>query len=122
MEYIIAFDDVEKLCIVVVTGQLKRPDDSIVLQQLAREMYETRGCDRLLYDMRRAEIIGDRMDTFKAGTVPLDSDHKQIKQQVALVYSGDLTDHKFLETASINRGYHVRVFNDMNQARAWLHS
>ena len=77
MEYTTEFDEAEGICTVHVTGRLKRPEDSLILQQLARDMGDKQGCQRFLFDMTQAEIIASKLDTFKTGTVPLDSDHKQ---------------------------------------------
>ncbi len=70
--------------------------------------------------MREATIVGGTVDTFETGTVPADTNHRQGAQTIALVYSGDLSAHKFMETVAVNRGYNVRVFDDADEAREWL--
>lgn len=120
MEYTTTFDGAKAICTVRVKGRLQRPDDSLVLQRLAREIGEEHNCQRFLFDMTQAEIVGGTMDIFTAGTVPADSDRRQARQRVALVYAGDLSDHKFMETVAVNRGYQLRVFDNLDEALEWL--
>jgi len=120
MDYTTVYDKSGGICIVKVTGQHKRPQDSLVLQQLARKMGEESRCQKFLFDMRHADIIGDAIDTYEAGKVPGDLDHTQLSQKVALVYSGDLSKHKFLEDVAVNRGYQLRVFDNLEKAFEWL--
>ena len=120
MDYTTEFDETSGICIVKVTGQHKRPQDSMVLQQLARKISEQLGCHKFLFDMRESEIIADALDTYETGKVPGDLDHTQLRQKVALVYSGDLSTHKFLEDVAVNRGYQLRVFGNMDAALEWL--
>ena len=120
MEYTIDFDISRGICAVRVTGIHKCPQDSLVLQQLSREYADKYGCQKFLFDMSRADIIAGTFDTYETGTVPVDSDRKQLQQRIALVYAGDLSEHKFLETIAVNRGYHIRVFDTEDMAIEWL--
>ena len=38
----------------------------------------------------------------------------------ALVAAGDLSDFSFFETVSLNRMHNIKIFRDMDKARAWL--
>ena len=120
MEYTTEFDLTGEVCTVRVTGRHKRPQDSLVLQQLARDIGEKRGCQRFLFDMTQAKITGGTMDTFETGTVPVDPDKKQTRQKVALLYDHYRDDHKFLENVAVNRGYQLRVFVERGKALEWL--
>jgi hypothetical protein len=120
MEYTTEFDEAKEICTVRVKGRHKRPEDSLVLQQLARDIGDEQGYQRFLFDMTQAEIITGTMDTFKTGTVPVDSDHKQKRQKIALVYAGDLNEQEFMATVAVNRGYQLRVFDTMDKALKWL--
>ena len=120
MEYTTEFDEAKRICTVHVTGIHKRPEDSLALQELARDFGDKRGCQLFLFDMTKAEIITRTIDTFETGTVPGDPDDRQTKQKIALVYSGNIADHKFLEDVAVNRGYNLRIFGDTDQARDWL--
>lgn len=120
MEYTVEYDEANGICTVRVTGKHKRPDDSLALQRFARDFDDERGCKRFLFDMTKAEIIGGTMEMFEIGTVPVDPNHKQKRQKVALVYSGNLDDHKFMENVAVNRGYNLRVFDGIDKAIEWL--
>ena len=120
MKYTTQFDEGSGICTICVTGEHKRPEDSLALQQFARDFGDERGCDLFLFDMTKAEITGGTMATFQTGTVPTDPDHKQVKQKIALVYSGNMADPKFMEDVAVNRGYLLRVFNEIDKAIEWL--
>lgn len=71
--------------------------------------------------MSEAEIIlGETMDNFKVGTIPADTDQKSKHFKIALLYSGKLNDHVFMENVARNRGYNLRVFNNKEEAMNWL--
>lgn len=75
----------------------------------------------ILFEMSEAVIItGKTMDNLTAGTVPSDKDGSQRRTKTALLYSGDLTKHLFMETVGRNRGYNFRVFNNKKEALSWL--
>jgi hypothetical protein len=120
MKYTAEYDETNAICIVRVSGQNKRPEDSMILQRFAGEFRAENGCNRFLFDMTQAEIIGGTWNTFLTGTVPADPDRKQIQQKIALLYVGDMSDHEFMETVAVNRGYDLRVFNDHDKAMDWL--
>ena len=39
-----------------------------------------------------------------------------------MLYADHLADHKFLEDVAVNRGYLLRVFDQMDKALEWLTS
>jgi hypothetical protein len=120
VKYTIEYDETSGICTVSVRVKLKRPEDSIILQQFARDFGNERSCQLFLFDMTQAEIIGGTMDIYKEGTVPGAQDYKQTSQKIALVYSGDLTDHGFMENVAVNRGYRLKVFGQIDKAIEWL--
>ena len=120
MKYTTQYNSDLGICTVTVTGKHKRPDDSVLLQQFARDFGKEHGCSRFLFDMTQAKIIGTTLDTLQTGTVPADTDNKQESQQIALVYARDLDEHKFLENVAVNRGYNVQVFDQIEKAICWL--
>jgi len=122
MEYSYEFDPASGICLVRVTGRHKRPEDSFILQEFARKLGKEHDCQKFLFDMRLAEIIGGTMETYETGTVPVDVDHTQHTQKIALLYEGILSEHKFLETVATNRWYQLRVFNNLDHAMHWLNS
>lgn len=119
MEYTIEHEQPYAVCVVRVTGEHKRPGDSIVLQEVARKIRSETGCKRFLYDMRKANITCNTMDTYVTGIYPAE---KQFEYdfRIALVYSGRMVDHYFMENVVGNRGYTLRVFSDIEWATSWL--
>ena len=120
MEYHYDYEHDSGICTVNVTGDHKRPEDTVLLQQFARDFGKEHDCDCFLFDMTGATITGNFLDTFKAGTVPDDKDYMQIKQKVALLYLTITEDCKFLEDVAVNRGYQLRVFDQLEIAINWL--
>ncbi len=122
MEYTTEFDEVNKICIISVTGQHRRPDDSIAIQKFVRDYHNEKGCNRFLIDMRKAQIIGGETDTFSIGTVPVDTDQKMKKtpHKVALVYSSTNVSEIFLEKVAVHRGYNLKVFSKIDKAIEWF--
>lgn len=74
-------------------------------------------CSRLLIDVR--DVKG-RMSVWE--TFSLVSDHPPAQgMRAAIVDRPENRDwYEFYETVSVNRGYHNRVFTDLDEAVAWL--
>jgi hypothetical protein len=122
MKYTTEFDGVNGICIIRVKGKLRRPDDSITLQKFVRNFYIEQGCCRFLIDMRQAQIIGGKEDTFSIGTIPVDTDLKMktTPHKVALVYSSTNVNEIFLENVAVSRGYNIKVFTKIDKAIEWF--
>jgi hypothetical protein len=119
MRYTINHDINKGVCVVTVSGELKRPDDSIRLQELAYNFRSKKGCKRFLFDMSQANIIGQGYDTFQVGVAPVEKGADR-SFAIALVYSGNMQEHEFMENVLVNRGFNVRVFDNINVAFEWL--
>lgn len=122
MKFTHVFDESSGVCTITVTGDVKRPDDSQILQQFAFEFDKKKGCRKFMFDMTKAEITGGIMEAYNTGTFQADTNHKQIWQKMALVYAEVTDEHKFMETVAVNRGYNIRVFDqfDVDTAIRWL--
>jgi hypothetical protein len=122
MEYTTEFDEVNEICIIRVKGELRRPDDSLTLQKFVFDYHKEKGCSRFLIDMRQAQIIGEKSDTFSIGTIPFDTDKKMktIPHKVALVYSSTNIDEILLENVAVHRGYNLKVFTKIDKAIEWF--
>lgn len=122
MEYTTEFDEVNEICIIHVTGELRRPVDSLSLQKVVRDTYMGAGTHRFILDMRKAQIIGETGDTFSIGSVPVDTDKKMkfTPHKVALVYSSTSVDEIFLESVAVNKGYNLKVFSKIDKAMEWF--
>jgi len=74
---------------------------------------------KFLADLRGAPLLAATIDTFelpgrfaKIGFTP---EHK-----LAIVYSKDESDYRFLETVSKSRGLQIKAFEDFDEAENWL--
>lgn len=112
MNYSLDHDKGIGICIIRVWCENKRADDSMELQKVARDYKAESGCSKYLFDMREATIIGDTISSYYTSTAPLTLGMKPHEYHVALVYSGDLSEHKFMELVAMNRGYSLKVFDD----------
>jgi hypothetical protein len=120
MEYTTDVNESIGICTIYVTGHLKRPDDSMVLQQLARNIDEEHDIQKFLIDMTNAEIIGEPIDALQAGIVPIDPSFKMSTHRTALVYSKRTADNTLMEDTLAKRGYNVRVLYNIDEANKWL--
>ena len=121
MQYSIQHDKQSDICTVQVTGQNRRPDDSLELQQFAIKYQKDTGCFRFLFDMTEAIIIGNTTDAYNTGITPQRLGVEAYgPHRIALVYSDDLSKHKFMEEVLNSHGYNVRIFDDMTAATDWL--
>ena len=120
MKYNVKYNKETGICFVQVTGIVRRPEDSIKLQKVALKYTNKSGYSRFLFDMRRAKIISDTMKTFKTGIAPQIHGLRLHGNKAVLVYSGDIIEHKFMETVLVNRGYDIRVTDNIEEAKALL--
>lgn len=122
MEYTIEFDEANGICIIRVKGKLRRPDNSLTLQKFVFDCHNEKGYSRFLIDMRQAQIIGEKTDTFSIGTIPFDKYRKMktIPHKVALVYSSTNIDEILLENVAVHRGYNLKVFTKIDKAIDWF--
>lgn len=115
------YDEKADIYIVTVTGTIKRPNDSMALQKMGVDIAQKEGYNSFLFDMSEGDVIpGETVDNFNVGIVPSDKDRKSRHVKIALLYSGDLSDHVFMESVARNRGYNLRIFNDKKMALDWL--
>ncbi|MFO7650820.1 MAG: STAS/SEC14 domain-containing protein [bacterium] len=77
------------------------------------------GCRCMLTDLRGTEIGLDKVDLFDIAThFSTHAAPGLSRRAIVAAAAPDLT--RFYETASANRGQHVRVFRDLDSAREWL--
>jgi hypothetical protein len=120
MKYSLDHNKNMDICIIRVWGAHKRPDDSMELQRVASDFKAENGCSKYLFDMRETMIEGDTFSTYDTATAPLSQGMKPYEYRVALVYTGDLSQHKFMELVAVNRGYSLKVFDGYERAMSWL--
>jgi len=59
------------------------------------------------------------MEIYNIGTASDDEGFER-DFSIALVYSGNMADHEFMENVVVNRGYNLRVFEDIEETISWL--
>ena len=72
MEYTTDVNKSIGICTIHVTGRIKRPDDSLALQQLAKRIDEEQDIQKFLIDMAEAEVVGETIDALQVGIMPTD--------------------------------------------------
>ena len=102
----------------VITGVNSKENVISYLQDLQRECV-TRKCFRLLVEER---LEGPRLRTLDVYQIASMSDQaRTIVREIAYVdilAEGDLM--KFAETIAVNRGLPIRIFSNVDDAKAWL--
>lgn len=123
MEYTITHDKEINACVIHFAGRIQRPDGSKKLLGVAFKAGNKHHCFRFLLDLREAKIIvNSLMDSFEVAQNPLELGYN-LSYPIAAVYSGNMGDHKFMETVAHNRGARkFRVFDNIETARNWLFS
>ncbi|MCP4901878.1 MAG: hypothetical protein GY906_33355 [bacterium] len=111
-----------ELCVVQVTGELRRPEDSHFLRRLARNIISEKGLKRFLFDLREAAIVGGTLEAYQAGVQPPRDDLDVFRGKAALVYSEITADDQFLENVLVNRGSNLRAFAEFDAAVRWLNA
>jgi hypothetical protein len=120
MEYKIQYDDSLGVCIIEVAGTHQRPQESLELLRIAGAYAAEHHCSRFLFDMRKADIVGNAADAYE---IPLDPEKFGVRRtfQVAAVYPTVSPNERLLEDVGVNRGATTfRVFADIGAAREWL--
>jgi hypothetical protein len=95
MQYTVCFDEDTGCLSVRVSGRVDGPSVRAMAEQ-ARHEAEVHHCTRFLDDCREMET------------------------RHAVVVRSLTPDVRFYENVSVNRGQIVRVFTDIDEARAWL--
>ena len=118
MPYELSYDADTGILTATVSGTL----DKSLIEPLSVEMRELtvkHDCKLFLNDMRQAWFELSITDVFglpqlmeALGTDP--------SSRHAIVVTGESQTTRFFETVAKNRGRFVKVFTDMDQARAWL--
>ena len=118
MPYSVKYNEAIDCIYVVVVGELELS----LFRGMATEVahcIKNNDCHKILNDLRKAEPSESAGDTYfmpkhalKAGV------SRSIKR--ALIVTGSIEKHRFLETVFVNQGNVVRLFNRMEEAKRWL--
>ena len=118
MPYTVEFDASIPCVRALLTGTF----DLEAARECARAAVEAakeNGCHNILYDGRQAANAMPVSDLYRL-PVLLEADGMGRSYRRALLVSTQTQDLRFYETASRNRGYAVRVFDDETRAIIWL--
>jgi hypothetical protein len=119
MSYEITYD-AERDCIVTrIDGWLDVPVAKDFLAELAR-VISTSGCERILEDLRGAELMLSMVDLYFASQMPSEVGIPPAIKSAIVVAEEDRRKYSFLETVARNRGRIVGVFSDPDEASRWL--
>lgn len=116
MSYSLAFDPESKCILVSVSGELNLQ----TLKNIASEVsvfLDKHSCICILNDLRKA-TMAKPSSTYSMPEVAVKAGVNRAVRR-ALV-TKNLNDFHFLETVFINRGNVVKLFDNINEARAWL--
>jgi hypothetical protein len=104
--------------LITVEGQVT-PELAIEMMVEMLDIAAKHESSKFLVDLRGTTLLSATIDTFelpgrlaKVGFAP--------EHRLAIVYSSDESDHRFLETVSRNRGLQIKVFEDFDEAENWL--
>jgi hypothetical protein len=120
MKYSTEFNEINSICTIQVTRDFLRPDDSLLLRQIIRDLAIEQSHRLFLCDLTQAEIKGKWTDAAPAITGYDDPKYKMATAKTALVYSSNLSDNKLLESTASTQGYLISVFDDIAKAIEWL--
>ncbi|MFH1754416.1 MAG: hypothetical protein ABIA59_01825 [Candidatus Latescibacterota bacterium] len=85
------------------------------------QMYEETGIDKVLVDARKQTSFLKALETYDITEGSSDLDFKSKRIKWAVVPSKKTRKElRFLETASLNRGLIVKLFDTMEEAIQWL--
>jgi len=106
----------------ILTARVSGIVDKSLVQPMAAAMRaetEKHKCTRFLNDYRTAYIDLSTLDVFGMPKL-IESMGTDPRSRHAIVVKGMTAIVRFFETVTRNRGENVRVFTDMDKARAWL--
>jgi len=119
MDVDVGYDEATAICTIRVTGWMIGRDATKDYFSSALPTLEKHACSRVLFDMRGAEWQPDTGIFFHLGAEPEAWGWKRT-YKAAAVYRRITNDERFLENVAVNRGYMLRVFEDEDEAIAWL--
>ena len=108
------------ICRVCVSGTIHAPKDAEELKQFARDFFAEHGCCYYLFDMKQAEIVIGTMGAFDTGATQGEMAQSLRPFKVAVVVQKITEYLSLFENVVVNRGFDVKVFDDIDKAIEWL--
>lgn len=120
VEYTHEYDSENGICIVCVTGVFSRPVDSDIMKEFALDFFNEHNCHRFLFDLTKAEVLGETMQLYAAAN-PDEKKFSTLRKLRTAFVRRELTDDDyFFETVAVNRGFTHRGFDTVEKAMEWL--
>jgi len=121
MKYASEFDPEHGICVIRVTGNFHRLDDSDTIRNFIVRCCAERKCCQFLIDLTRATLIGGTLEIYQA----VDFRDKVAESlrtiiRAAFVRTPLTADDRFYETMAYNRGYHLKAHDSVEKAVEWL--
>jgi hypothetical protein len=118
MKYEVSIDQDRRLIRIKVWGELTFESISEMTTEVSTAAAK-HGFVHFLFDMRETTENADTMDAFFLAANPeergLTRTHKR-----AIVHRSTNKLYRFFETVSVNRGYNVKLFTDIDSALEWI--
>ena len=118
MPYKSHVDSEHELIHVTLSGNIA-VEDALQFTADARRLADDHGYSRILFDARELETRPTTMELFDIGANP-EKRGLTRRYKRATVFSGDEEGVRFFESVSLNRGYNVACFTDIEAAVKWL--
>lgn len=118
MSFTIEFDAATGGICVRISGQLDRASVHPIVEAVARLTRE-RGCTAIINDLRDTDVKLGTVDLFEISRL-VDRSGVAAGVPRATIVKENHELAGFYETVNANLGHRVRVFTDLDEARAWL--
>ena len=103
-----------------VTGTVRRPQDSLKLQEISESLFNEHNISRHLFDFLGAEIVSDDSSAYEAGAAPAIKGYEHQGRRTALLYREITAQDRMMERVLNEYGYRVKLFDDRSDALEWL--
>ncbi len=123
MPHTIRYNQEECIIELHIQGLITLNEFKDVISEVAHTVYENH-CLLILSDYRQATLKLSAFEIYDVPKIIMNTDtpsyisEREVKR--ALVVTEITEDFHFLETVSANRGQPVKLFTDVDKAKAWL--
>lgn len=90
------------------------------MSQDALRLARSQNIRRFLSDVRGKRNISDILQNYEFAYRDVEVIGYQRDDKIAVVHDADDHSHDFIETASVNAGYQVKLFTQLQAAITWL--